>query len=38
MFFFPGQKGQPLGLERTKSQGKSVEHILVSMEGTPRGG
>lgn len=36
--FFPGQRGQSLGIEWTKSQGKSVEHILVSMEGTPRGG
>lgn len=38
MFCFPGQRGQPLGLERTKSQGKIVEHVLVSAEGTPRGG
>lgn len=35
MFCFPGQRGQPLGLERTKSQRKSVEHILVSVEGAP---
>lgn len=37
MFCYSGQRGQSLGLERTKSQGKSVELVLVSVEGTPSG-